>query len=178
MITHKGFSGPVILRLSAFSARILHANKYNGELKINWLCLNENEVRLKLDLYKLENGKKLVFNNKPFDKLPRSLWRNFLLSLNIDSQLKWAEISKSEKESLIKCLIMRTYLIKSRGPFGEEFVTAGGVSLKEINFKTMESKICKGVFFAGEVLDIDGVTGGYNFQHCWTSGWVAGNSIV
>ena len=178
LITHKGFSGPVILRLSAFSARILHANKYNGELKINWLCLNENEVRLKLDLYKLENGKKLVFNNKPFDKLPRSLWRTFLLNLSIDSQLKWAEISKSEKESLIKCLIMKTYLIKSRGPFGEEFVTAGGVSLKEINFKTMESKICKGVFFAGEVLDIDGVTGGYNFQHCWTSGWVAGNSIV
>ncbi len=178
LITHKGFSGPVILRLSAFSARSLHANKYNGELKINWICLNENEVRSIMDLYKLENGKKLVFNNKPFEKLPRSLWRTFLLSLNIDSQLKWAEISKSEKESLIKCLIMKTYLIKSRGPFGEEFVTAGGVSLKEINFKTMESKICKGVFFAGEVLDIDGVTGGYNFQHCWTSGWVAGNSIV
>ena len=140
--------------------------------------MNENEVRLKLELYKLENGNKLVFNNKPFDKLPRSLWKSFLSSLSIDSQLKWAQISKYEKESLVKCLIMKTYLITSRGPFGEEFVTAGGVSLKEIDFKTMESKICKGLFFAGEVLDIDGVTGGFNFQHCWTSGWIAGKSIV
>ena len=128
--------------------------------------------------YKLENGKKLVFNNKPFHNLPRSLWKSFLLSLNIDTQLKWAELSKFHKEYLIKCLIMKSYPIKGRVPFGEVFVTAGGVSLKEINFKTMESKITKGVFFAGEVLDIDGVTGGFNFQHCWTSGWVAGKSIV
>tara|TARA_B100000579_G_scaffold11325_1_gene8356 strand:- start:1208 stop:2425 length:1218 start_codon:yes stop_codon:yes gene_type:complete len=177
LITHKGFSGPVILRLSAFSARDFHAKKYNGELRINWLCMNESDARLKLDLYKLENGKKLVFNNKPFDKLPRSLWKAFLLSLNICNQLKWADISKYERESLLKCLLMKTYLINSRGPFGEEFVTAGGVSLKEINFKTMESKLCKGLFFAGEVLDIDGVTGGFNFQHCWTSGWIAGNSL-
>ena len=140
--------------------------------------MNENEARLKIDQYKLENGKKLIFNNKPFHNLPRSLWNGFLLSLNIDTQLKWAELSKLKKESLIKCLTMKTYLITGRGPFGEEFVTAGGVSLREINFKTMESKITKGVFFAGEVLDIDGVTGGFNFQHCWTSGWVAGKSIV
>ncbi len=178
LITHKGFSGPVILRLSSFSARNLYDNKYNGELRINWLCMNENEARLKIDLYKLENGRKLVFNNKPFHKLPRSLWKGFLLSLNIDKHLKWSELSNSKKESLIKCLTMKNYLIKGRGPFGEEFVTAGGVSLKEINFKTMESKITKGVFFAGEVLDIDGVTGGFNFQHCWSSGWVAGKSIV
>ncbi len=177
LITHKGFSGPVILRLSAFSARNLYANKYNGELRINWLCMNENEARLKLNLYKLENGKKLLFNNKPFDNLPRSLWNAFLSNLNIDSQLRWADISKYYRESLIKCLIMKNYMINSRGPFGEEFVTAGGVSLKDINFKTMESKICKGLFFAGEVLDIDGITGGFNFQHCWTSGWVAGKSI-
>jgi len=178
LITHKGFSGPVILRLSAFSARTLHANRYSGELRINWLCMNENQARLKLDLYKLENGKKLLFNNKPFEKLPRSLWNALLLSLNVHSQLKWADISKSKIECLLKCLIMKTYSINSRGPFGEEFVTAGGVSLKEINFKTMESKICNGLFFAGEILDVDGVTGGFNFQHCWTSGWVAGKSIV
>ncbi len=178
LITHKGFSGPVILRLSAFSARTLYTNNYRGELRINWLCMNEDEARFKLDVYKLGNGKKLVFNNKPFDSLPRSLWKAIVLSLNIDTQKKWADISKFEKDSLVKCLIMKTYLINSRGPFGEEFVTAGGVSLKEIDFKTMESKICKGVFFAGEVLDIDGVTGGFNFQHCWTSGWVAGQSVV
>ena len=178
LITHKGFSGPVILRLSAFSARNLHANKYNGELRINWVCMNENEARLKLDLHKLENGRRLVFNSKPFEKLPRSLWKSLLSSLNIDTRSKWADISKYQKESLLKCLIMKNYLINSRGPFGEEFVTAGGVSLEEINFKTMESKICKGLFFAGEVLDIDGVTGGFNFQHCWTSGWVAGKSIL
>ncbi len=178
LITHRGFSGPVILRLSAFSARDLYANKYNGEIKINWLCMSEVEVRSKLDLFKLKNSKKFLINNKPFNKLPRSLWNALLLSLSIDRQLKWSDISKYQKESLIKCLIMNSYLINSRGPFGEEFVTAGGVSLKEINFKTMESKICKGLFFAGEVLDIDGITGGFNFQHCWTSAWVAGNSMV
>ena len=178
LITHKGFSGPVILRLSAFSARNLYANKYIGELRINWLCMSENEVRGKIDLYKIENGKKLVFNNKPFNQLPRSLWRALLLSENIDRKLKWSDLSKCEKESLVKCLIFRSYSINSRGPYGEEFVTAGGVSLNEINFKTMESKICKGLFFAGEVLNIDGITGGFNFQHCWTSGWVAGNSIA
>ena len=177
LITHKGFSGPVILRLSAFSARNLHANNYKGELRINWLSMNENEVRSKIDLYKLENGKKFVLNNKPFNHLPRSLWKALLLSEAIDSNLKWADLSKYEKESLVKCLTMKSYSIISRGPFGEEFVTAGGVSLKEINFKTMESKICKGLFFAGEVLDIDGITGGFNFQHCWTSGWVAGNAV-
>ena len=178
LITHKGFSGPVIFRLSAFGARRLHANKYIGQLTVNWLCMSENEVRSKIDLYKVENGKKLVLNNKPFNQLPRSLWKALLLRENIDSKLKWSDLSKHEKESLVKCLIMKSYEINSRGPFGEEFVTAGGVSLKEINFKTMESKICKGLFFAGEVLDIDGITGGFNFQHCWTSGWVAGNAVA
>ena len=178
LITHKGFSGPAILRLSAFSARNLHQNKYIGDLKINWLCMSENAVRSEIDLYKLKNGKRFVLKNKPFKQLPRSLWRALLLSLNIDIQLKWADLSKYEKESLVKCLTMKNYSIKSRGPFGEEFVTAGGVSLKEINFRTMESKICKGLFFAGEVLNIDGITGGFNFQHCWTSGWVAGNSMT
>ena len=177
LITHKGFSGPVVLRLSAFSARDLHSNNYHGELKINWLSMRADDVKLKIDLYKLDNGKKIVLNNKPFHDLPRSLWRSLILSLNIDSQLKWADLTKCMKDSIVKCLTMNRYEINSRGPFGEEFVTAGGVSLQEINFKTMESKICKGLFFAGEVLDIDGITGGFNFQHCWTSGWVAGNSM-
>ncbi len=178
LITHKGFSGPVILRLSAFGARHLHANKYIGQLIINWLCMSEDEVRSKIDLYKYENCKKLVLNNKPFYQLPKSLWKALLLSENIDSYLKWADLSKYQKEALVRCLVRKSYSINSRGPFGDEFVTAGGVSLKEINFKTMESKICKGLFFAGEVLDIDGVTGGFNFQHCWTSGWIAGKSVV
>ncbi len=178
LITHKGFSGPVILRLSAFSARYLHDNKYNGELKINWLCMNESEARSKLNLYKTKNGKKLVFNSKPFNNLPRSLWKSLLFSLKLESKLKWADITKLQIEALIKCLIMKSYLINNRGPYGEEFVTAGGISLKEINFKTMESKICKGLYFAGELLDIDGITGGFNFQHCWTTGWVAGKSIA
>tara|TARA_Y100001968_G_C19394548_1_gene737493 strand:+ start:263 stop:1474 length:1212 start_codon:yes stop_codon:yes gene_type:complete len=178
MITHKGFSGPAILRLSAFSARNLYSNNYNGKLIINWLCMSEEEVRSKINLYKHENGKKLALKNKPFNHLPRRLWKALFLYLNIDKQLKWADLSKSQKDSLINCLIMSSFIIKSRGPFGEEFVTAGGVSLNEINFKTMESKICKGLYFAGEILDIDGITGGFNFQHCWTSGWVAGKSIL
>ena len=178
LITHKGFSGPVVLRLSSFSARDLHDNKYLAELKINWICMSENEASSKIDLYKSGYSKKFVLNSKPFKHLPKSLWKALLLSINIDSRLRWADLSKYNKESLLKCLIMSTYSINSRGPFGEEFVTAGGVSLKEINFKTMESKICKGLFFAGEVLDIDGITGGYNFQHCWTSGWIAGNGVI
>ena len=178
LITHKGFSGPAILRLSAFSARKLYDNKYSGDLRINWLCMSENEAREKIDLYKLKNGKRLVLKNKPFNNLPKSLWKALLLTVDIDMELKWADLSKYKKESMLKCLIMKKYPIHSRGPFGEEFVTAGGVSLNEINFKTMESKICKGLYFAGEVLDIDGITGGFNFQHCWTSGWVAGNSMV
>jgi len=177
LITHRGLSGPAILRLSAFSARDLYSNNYIGDLRINWLCMSENDIRSKIDLFKLENGKKFVLKNKPFNQLPRSLWKALVLSVNINTQLKWADLSKSEKESLVKCLTMNSYSIKGRGPFGEEFVTAGGVSLKEINFQTMESKICKGLFFAGEVLDIDGITGGFNFQHCWTSGWVAGNAV-
>ena len=140
--------------------------------------MDQNEVRSEIELFKLENGKRFIINNKPFSRLPKSLWKAFLKSENIDSQLKWADLSKYQKESLVKCLTVKSYLINSRGPFGEEFVTAGGVSLNEINFKTMESKICKGLFFAGEVLDIDGITGGFNFQHCWTSGWIAGNAMT
>ena len=178
LITHNGFSGPVILRLSAFSARNLYTNNYKGKLRINWLCLSEKEVRSEIDLFKLENGKKFVLKNKPFNNLPIRLWKALLLSVDIDEELKWSDLSKIDKESLISCLTMKSYSITSRGPFGEEFVTAGGVSLNEINFKTMESKICKGLFFAGEVLDIDGITGGFNFQHCWTSAWVAGNAML
>ena len=177
LITHKGFSGPVILRLSSFSARDLYDNKYKGELRINWLLKSEIEVRSEIESFKLENGKRLVLNNKPFDQLPKSLWKSIVLSSNIQSDLKWSDLTRTKKESLIKYLTRQNFSIKSRGPFGEEFVTAGGISLKEINFKTMESKICKGLFFAGEILDIDGITGGFNFQHCWTSGWIAGNAL-
>tara|TARA_B100000700_G_C15059320_1_gene864665 strand:- start:1899 stop:3116 length:1218 start_codon:yes stop_codon:yes gene_type:complete len=177
LITHKGFSGPSILKLSAFAARILHANNYKGELKINWLNMSEDEVRSKINLFKIDNCKKLIIKNKPFNSLPNRLWKALLLSENIHNELRWSDLSKSYKEAIVRCLTNNSYVIKSRGPFGEEFVTAGGISLKEINFKTMESKICKGLFFAGEVLDIDGITGGFNFQHCWTSGWIAGNSM-
>ena len=177
LITHKGFSGPAILRLSAFSARTLYDNKYKGELQINWISLSENDARNQIELFKLDNSRKFIYHNKPFIKLPKSLWKALLLSENISTELKWADLSRFQKQSLVRCLTMKNYLIKSRGPFGEEFVTAGGVLLNEVNFKTMESKICKGLFFAGEVLDIDGVTGGFNFQHCWTSGWVAGKSV-
>ena len=177
LITHRGFSGPVILRLSAFSARNLYTHKYVCQLKINWLSMHESEVRSIIDLYKLKNGKKLVLNNKPFNHLPRGLWKALLLNENIDCQLKWCELSNNEKELIVKSLTIKSYSINSRGPYGDEFVIAGGVLLNEINFQTMESKICRGLFFAGEVLDIDGITGGFNFQHCWTSGWLAGKSI-
>tara|TARA_Y100001968_G_scaffold177265_1_gene162403 strand:- start:9097 stop:10314 length:1218 start_codon:yes stop_codon:yes gene_type:complete len=177
LITHKGFSGPVIFRLSAFSARDLHANNYKAKLKINWLLRSEIETRSEIESFKLENAKRLILNTKPFDNLPKSLWRAIVLSAHIDCESKWADLTKKNREALIKCLTRQVYSIKSRGPFGEEFVTAGGILLKEINFKTMESKICKGLYFAGEILDIDGITGGFNFQHCWTSGWIAGSAM-
>ena len=177
LITHRGFSGPAILRLSAFAAREMFYSNYICKLRINWLSMNEKDVRKKIELFKLENGKKIVFKSKPFDHLPKSLWKALISSVKISVHLKWADLSNFQKESIIKCLTINTYTIKSRGPYAEEFVTAGGVSLKEIDFKNMESKKCKGLFFAGEVLDIDGITGGFNFQHCWTSGWIAGSSI-
>ena len=178
LLTHWGLSGPVILKLSAFSARCLNSNNYKAEIFINWLCKTDFEVRKELCLFKALYLNKSLWNYKPFAQLPKRLWIALLSHAGFDANYKWNNISKSDQEKLIQLLVNSKYDVKGRGPFGDEFVTAGGISLKEINLKSMESNIHKGLYFAGEIINIDGITGGFNFQHCWTSGWVAGNSII
>ena len=114
----------------------------------------------------------------PFNYIPRRLWVSFLNNLGIEDNLKWSSLSNIKKAALCNILTRSKHFIVGKGPFGEEFVTAGGINLNEINPKSMESLICKRLYFAGEVMNIDGITGGFNFQHCWTSGWIAGKAIA
>ena len=177
LITHWGVSGPAILKLSAWGARVLYDNNYRLCLEINWLPeYNQETLKQFLLTIKSENGRKQISSYCPL-KLPKRLWQNLVNFVGISQQKTWLELSKKELNKLAQELIQGQYKIRGKGVFKEEFVTCGGVSLKEINFKTMESKICPGVYFAGEILDIDGVTGGFNFQSAWTTGWLAGNAI-
>ncbi|MBE9171316.1 NAD(P)/FAD-dependent oxidoreductase [Pleurocapsales cyanobacterium LEGE 06147] len=178
LITHWGVSGPAILKLSAWGARVLHDNNYIFPLQINWLSqYNRETLRQHLSKIKTEVSKKKIFGYCPVD-LPKRLWQNLINFLEIDQHKSWAELGKKELNQLVQELIQGRYQITGKGVFKEEFVTCGGVNLKEINFKTMESKICPGLYFAGEILDIDGVTGGFNFQSAWTTGWIAGNAMA
>lgn len=176
LVTHWGLSGPAVLKLSAWGARFLHEHSYQSDVLINWLSeLNPEEVRKQLLALKSEE-KKAIANSCPFS-LPRRLWERLVIAAGIDSQKRWAELSKKAINKLILELTQGKYEIRGKGVFKEEFVTCGGVSLKEVDFKTMESRCCRGLYFAGEILDIDGVTGGFNFQSAWTTGWLAGQAI-
>ena len=178
LITHKGLSGPAILRLSAFAARDLYDAKYKALLEINWVNKTDQSIKKLFEIYRKDYPRSTLIKKKPFLEIPKRMWLSFLKQNNISLDMRWANFSKSQEKLLIKTLVKNDYLTIGRGPFGEEFVTAGGVSLEDINMKSMESRECKGLYFAGEVLDIDGVTGGFNFQHCWTSGWIAGGSLA
>ena len=177
LVTHWGLSAPAILKLSAWGARFLHEQKYNSLLKVNWLPQHNLET-LKAILLKIkaETPKKKIIGFCPIE-LPKRLWQSLVNSVEIKEDKIWAELNKKELNKLILELTQGQYQIKGKGVFKDEFVTCGGVKLKEVNFKTMESKICPHLYFAGEVLDIDGVTGGFNFQSAWTTGWLAGNGI-
>ncbi len=176
LVTHWGLSGPAVLKLSAWGARVLYEHRYKTELLINWLPdINPEEVRKKL-LAQKSQQKKAIVNSCPFS-LPRRLWERLVIAVDIEPQKHWAELSKKAINRLIQELTQGKYEIKGKGVFKDEFVTCGGVSLKEVNFKTMESRCCQGLYFAGEILDIDGVTGGFNFQSAWTTGWLAGQAI-
>ena len=178
LITHWGVSGPAILKLSAWGARSLHELKYASNLQINWLP-EYNEETLKQDLLKVKetHPKKKIVNYCPV-KLPKRLWQSLINYAAIKLDKVWSEISKKELNKLVAEIVRGQYQIKGKGVFKDEFVTCGGVSLKEVDFKTMESKKCPGLYFAGEVLDIDGVTGGFNFQSAWTTSWLAGKAIA
>jgi predicted Rossmann fold flavoprotein len=178
LITHWGVSGPAILKLSAWGARSLFELKYNSSLQINWLPeFNQEELKQVLIALKQTNPQKKIVNYCPVE-LPKRLWQSLINYAQIDPQKVWSEISKKELNKLVTEIVQGQYEITGKGVFKEEFVTCGGVCLKEVNFKTMESKKCPGLYFAGEILDIDGITGGFNFQSAWTTSWLAGQAIA
>lgn len=178
LITHWGLSGPAILKLSAWGARILSENKYKMSLTINWVPqYNLETLRSYLLEIKQVNSKKRINRYSPLP-IPKRLWQCLTEFVQIHSETIWAELSKQKLGRLIEELIQGKYEIQGKGVFKEEFVTCGGVNLKEVNFQTMESKICPHLYFAGEILDIDGVTGGFNFQSAWTTAWLAGQSLA
>ena len=177
LITHWGMSGPGILRLSAWGARELFAKNYQFVLEVNWLndaTLEETENQLKE--LKLEHAKKVVSKKSPFE-FPNRLWESLVLASEISLETKWADLTKKQLQHLALQLTNGKFQVNGKSTFKEEFVTAGGVDLKEINFKTMESKVLPKVYFAGEIVNIDAITGGFNFQNAWTSGFMVSESI-
>ena len=178
LITHWGMSGPGILRLSAWGARELFDKQYQFIIQVNWL----NEVTFEeaidtLKELKQEHAKKAVSKKSPFE-FPNRLWESLVLASNIESETKWADLSKKELSNLANQLTNGEFQVNGKSTFKEEFVTAGGIDLKEINFKTMESKLHKNLFFAGEIVNIDAITGGFNFQNAWTSGFLVAQTIT
>jgi len=176
LVTHWGMSGPAILKTSAWEARSLSEKNYSFSIQVNWIGnSNEDEVRVLLNRSFYNYGKKKVINVIPFE-LPNSLWKYLLEASEIDENTVAGEVSKKEKNILINNIVNAIYKVNGKTTFKEEFVTCGGVSLKDINMKTMESKVVPNLYFAGEVLNIDGVTGGFNFQAAWTTGYIAGSN--
>ena len=177
LITHWGLSGPAVLKLSAWGARTLNECRYKAKLTVNFLPEHDTEsVYNEFLLHKKQNPRKRVVSQPLFD-IPKRYWTRATAAAGIIDTLLWANISKVALTALAQQLTKATFLVTGKGIFKEEFVTAGGVSLKEVDFRTMQSRICPGLYFGGEVLDIDGVTGGFNFQSSWTTGWIAGGSM-
>ena len=177
LITHWGLSGPAILKLSAFGALFLAEKNYQYTVKINWLSKSKESVLTKLNILKRENPKKQIILRSVFKDIPKRLWENLVLASQISQEQRWADVSNKQLNQLTEQLTSSVFKAYGKTTFKDEFVTAGGVDLKEINFKRFESKIHQNLFFAGEVLNIDAVTGGFNFQNAWTSGFIAGNAI-
>ncbi|MEZ4876395.1 MAG: NAD(P)/FAD-dependent oxidoreductase [Flavobacterium sp.] len=177
LITHWGMSGPGILRLSAWGARILAERNYQFSILVNWLpeTTPEEAATLLKDL-KLEHAKKVVSKKSPL-ALPNRLWESLVIASGIAEDTKWADLSKLQLQQLAAQLTAGEYKVNGKSTFKEEFVTAGGIDLKEINFKTMQSKLHDGLYFAGEIVNIDAITGGFNFQNAWTSGFIVASSI-
>jgi predicted Rossmann fold flavoprotein len=177
LLTHWGLSGPAILRLSAWGARVLHERNYNFPLQINWLPhLSEEKLAVEFQSRRKSQPAKFI-TNFPIAPLPARLWEQPVLASGIARDTRWAALSGGAQHKLIQQLLRSEFPVTGKSLNKDEFVTCGGVRLNEVNFKTMESKICPGLFFAGEVLDIDGITGGFNFQAAWTTGWIAGNAL-
>jgi predicted Rossmann fold flavoprotein len=178
LITHWGLSGPAVLKLSAWGARALHESHYQATLLINWLPQSKlDPLRQQLLAVKSQLPRKTIASNCPVI-IPRRLWERLTASIGIQACDRWADLSHKTLNRLLQELMQGRYAITGKGIFKEEFVTCGGVSLSEVDFKTMASRCCPNLYFAGELLDIDGVTGGFNFQSAWTTGWLAGKAIA
>lgn len=177
LITHWGLSGPAVLKTSAWAARYLHDEEYRFTIRVNWLH-PKNEQQVRKDLKKLRdyNSKKTAAKQDQFP-IPNRLWKRFLELSHISPDTRWAELSNHQLHELTQSLTNATYEIQGKTTFKEEFVTSGGIPLTEVNMGTMESNKCPNLYFAGEVLNIDGITGGYNFQSAWTTGWIAAQNI-
>lgn len=176
LITHWGMSGPGILKISAWGARQLSEMGYTFQISINWIPgVDPHAVIAK---QRTDSGKRQVGTYSPFPDIPKRLWHSFLKAANISETTLWSQLSKPLTEKLIYQLSESKFHVDGKSLNKDEFVTCGGVQLKEINLKTMESKLHKGVYFAGEVMDVDGITGGFNFQNAWTTGHLAGTSVA
>ena len=174
LITHWGMSGPGILKLSAWGARELANRDYNFTVQINWIGEpNEGNVRTALEKAMPDVRKKKIGNACPFE-LPRKFWAYLLQRAGCDANQPWMDLGKKDRNRLLNTLLNDVHEVRGKTTFKEEFVTCGGVELGEVNFNTMESRIAPGLYFAGEVLDVDGITGGFNFQAAWSTGFVAG----
>ena len=178
LVTHWGLSGPAILKMSAWGARALHKLDYKFPLFVNWLPeLNEEKITHQFQARRESAGAKLLVN-VPLFPLTARLWEQLVLAAGIARDARWAALTRAQSQALAKQVLRSEFSVAGKSLNKDEFVTCGGVKLGELNFQTMESKICPGLFFAGELLDIDGITGGFNFQAAWTTGFVAGNAMA
>ncbi|MBS1935218.1 MAG: aminoacetone oxidase family FAD-binding enzyme, partial [Bacteroidetes bacterium] len=177
LITHWGLSGPAVLRLSAWGARELGNKEYQFSVSINWLPgFNEQSLREKFHEYRIENAAQRISGRNQFG-LPQRLWEYLNYQSGITENMNWADLPAKTQNTLVQNLTAQRFSVRGKTTFKEEFVTAGGIKLSEIDANTMESKIIPGLFFAGEVMDVDGITGGFNFQYAWTSGYIAAENI-
>jgi hypothetical protein len=178
LVTHSGLSGPAILRLSAWCARALHELDYQCPLRLNWLPqLDAQNLTAQLEAARRANPARLVVNTA-LPPLAARLWHNLVLAAGISRELRWAELSRSARHRLVQQLRQTELPVSGKSLNQDEFVTCGGVRLSEVDFRTMESRVCPGLYLGGELLDIDGLTGGFNFQAAWTTGWLAGRAMA
>lgn len=178
LITHWGMSGPAVLKLSAWGARELQSRNYVFTIMVNWLpAFNENTFREKVQQLRFDIATQKIVNRNPFG-LPARLWEYLLQQSGIDDNWRWADLPAKEQNRLVKNVCTQEFRVSGKTTFKEEFVTAGGIQLGEVDVNTMQSRLVPGLYFAGEVLNIDGVTGGFNFQNAWTTGWIAANAIA
>ena len=178
LVTHWGLSGPVILRVSAWGARELHRLNYQFPIHLNWLPqLGTESLSAEFKVRRSSQPARLVVNT-PVPPIPARLWEQLVLSAGIGPGTRWAALARSDQHHLAQRLMRTEFLVTGKSVNKDEFVTCGGVRLSEVNFKAMESRICPGLYFAGELLDMDGITGGFNFQAAWTTGWIAGQAMA